>query len=75
MKEIFNIDPCRACPMAGLCDSSECGMHLFSLDTNRAPRFDKDLAIPEPLEEPAAKVIAIGTLKHITGTQLTFEFL
>lgn len=74
MKEIFNIDPCRACPMAGLCDSSECGMHLFKLDTNRAPRFDKDLVIPEPLEEPTAKVIAIGSPKHMTGKQLYFTF-
>lgn len=27
------IDPCKACPMAGLCDSDECGMKGFPIDS------------------------------------------
>lgn len=34
-----NFNPCRACPMAGLCDSDECGMKLYSIDTNKAPKL------------------------------------
>lgn len=27
------LDPCKACPMAGLCDSDECGMKGFPIDS------------------------------------------
>lgn len=41
MKQVFNIDPCRACPMAGLCDPDECGMKLYPLDTPKATRHER----------------------------------
>lgn len=28
-----NLNPCKACPMAGLCDSDECGMKGFPIDS------------------------------------------
>ena len=36
MKQINNLDPCRACPMAGLCDFDECGRKLYPLDSNKS---------------------------------------
>lgn len=26
-------NPCKHCELRGVCDSDDCGMHLFSLDT------------------------------------------
>lgn len=28
-----NLNPCISCTLSGVCDSDNCGMHLFSLDT------------------------------------------
>lgn len=28
-----NLNPCKACPMAGLCDTDECGMKGFPIDS------------------------------------------
>lgn len=33
--EVINYDPCRKCRYSGLCDSDECAMKGFKLDTNR----------------------------------------
>lgn len=26
------LDPCKGCPLKGLCPSDDCGMHLYELD-------------------------------------------
>lgn len=28
----LSLDPCKGCPLRGLCPSDDCGMHLFELD-------------------------------------------
>ena len=41
MKQVNNIDPCRACPMAGLCDPDECGMKLYKIDSAKPTRHER----------------------------------
>ena len=35
---VTNYDPCRKCRYSGLCDSDECAMKGFSLDSKKAPK-------------------------------------
>lgn len=37
------VDPCLSCPLAGLCDPSECGSQLFPLDSPLPPVRFKNL--------------------------------
>lgn len=68
------LDPCRACPMAGLCDSDECGMKLFYLDSNRAPKFTGTIKLPRYNDEPIAKVVPLNFSRNIIAVQLKFNF-
>lgn len=35
---VVNHDPCCRCRYFGLCDSDDCAMHGFSLDSKKAPK-------------------------------------
>lgn len=35
---VVNHDPCCKCRYSGLCDSNECAMKGFSLDSKKAPK-------------------------------------
>ena len=35
---VTNYDPCRKCRYSCLCDSDDCAMHCFSLDSKKAPK-------------------------------------
>ena len=35
---VISYDPCSKCRYAGLCDSDNCAMHGFSLDSKKAPK-------------------------------------
>lgn len=35
---VYNRNPCSKCRYAGLCDSDDCAMHGFSLDSRKAPK-------------------------------------
>lgn len=35
---VVNYNPCRKCRYAGLCDSDDCAMHGFGLDSKKAPK-------------------------------------
>lgn len=35
---VVNYNPCPKCRYAGLCDSDDCAMHGFSLDSKKAPK-------------------------------------
>lgn len=35
---VTNYDPCSKCRYSGLCDSDECAIKGFSLDSKRAPK-------------------------------------
>ena len=35
---VYDYNPCSKCRYAGLCDSDNCAMHGFSLDSKRAPK-------------------------------------
>lgn len=35
---VYNRNPCSKCRYAGLCDSDDCAMHGFSLDSKVAPK-------------------------------------
>lgn len=35
---VVDYDPCRKCRYAGLCDSDNCAMKCFSLDSKKAPK-------------------------------------
>ena len=35
---VTNYNPCRKCRYSGLCDSDDCAMHSFSLDSKVAPK-------------------------------------
>lgn len=36
--EVSNIDPCRKCRYNGMCDSDDCAMKGFSLDSKIRPK-------------------------------------
>lgn len=42
------LDPCKACPLRGLCASDECGAHLFDLDVDREEDGDFEEWLSEP---------------------------
>jgi len=35
---VVNYNPCSKCRYSGLCDSDDCAMHGFSLDSKKAPK-------------------------------------
>lgn len=42
-------DPCKGCPLRGLCPSDDCGMHLYDLDDQEENYMPFEDWLSEPL--------------------------
>lgn len=45
----LNLDPCRGCPLRGLCPSDDCGMKLYELDDEEENYTPFEDWLSEPL--------------------------
>lgn len=45
----LTLDPCKGCPLAGLCSSDDCGMHLYELDEKEQNYTPFEDWLSEPL--------------------------